>query len=226
MTTALKVGQPRFLEVGDAELINVLTVETHGGLRGVRDSGLLESALAQARAGAGGQYLHEFPFGMAAAYAFHIARNHPFLDGNKRTAFAVAAGFLHLHGWRLTTPEVEAAEMMERAAAGLVDKAELARWFESACRPRPSFELRDFFAMLDVDRLSDTIEAAAATERVSELEASLEEAGGAMPLIAVFREGAAQARAEGNEELARHLDMDAAMFASLYRIAEDMGYEW
>jgi death-on-curing protein len=81
----------------DAETITTFhndLIETYGGTRGLRDSGLLESALAQPKAQFGGEYLHDGIFEMASAYGFHICKNHPFIDGNKRSALVAMYTFL------------------------------------------------------------------------------------------------------------------------------------
>lgn len=70
-------------------------MDEYGGQSGIRDEGLLESALAQPQSSFAGQYLHRYPFGMAAAYAFHIAENQPFFDGNKRAGLVAAIVFLY-----------------------------------------------------------------------------------------------------------------------------------
>ena len=80
-------------------------IRRHGGSSGVRDMGLLESALGTVMATFDGSFLHETLFEMAAAYLFHISRNHPFIDGNKRTAIAAALTFLEVNGFS-TSPLV------------------------------------------------------------------------------------------------------------------------
>ncbi len=82
-----------FLDVEDVKLIHAEQIDAFGGSHGVRDEGSLESAVNQAQATFGEEYLHSFPFGMASAYAFHIAQNQPFVDGNKRAALAAALVF-------------------------------------------------------------------------------------------------------------------------------------
>ncbi len=74
---------PDFLTLDDVLLIHDQQLQKYGGSPGIRDQGLLESAIAQPQAGFGGQYAHADLFEMAAAYAFHIAENQPFLDGNR-----------------------------------------------------------------------------------------------------------------------------------------------
>jgi death-on-curing protein len=99
----------------------------------VRDEGALESALARPQ----NLLAYGAPdlFELAAAYAKGIVQNHPFVDGNKRTAFVVAASFLDLNGQELTAPEAEAALLFLRLAAGKVGEAELAEWFRRNCAP-------------------------------------------------------------------------------------------
>jgi death-on-curing protein len=97
-----------------------------GGLDGIRDEGLLESAL--------GKPLNLFAYGeptapeLAASYAFGIVRNHPFLDGNKRTGFAAAAVFLETNGFRLTATEVEATLAALALAEGALSERKYAAW--------------------------------------------------------------------------------------------------
>lgn len=90
---------PKFLSLDDVLLIHEEQLDAFGGLNGIRDEGLLESAVMTPQASFGGEYLHSDLFEMAAAYAFHIAENQPFLDGNKRTALNSAMVFLELNGF-------------------------------------------------------------------------------------------------------------------------------
>lgn len=98
----------------------------HGGSSGVRDAGLLESALARP--------LHLATYGepdvadLAAAYGFGIARNHPFIDGNKRTAFVAVELFLALNGWSLTADDANCVLTMLALAAGELSEAGFATW--------------------------------------------------------------------------------------------------
>jgi death-on-curing protein len=104
----------------------------HGGASGMRDEGLLESALARPlnRAGYGDPDIAE----LAAAYAIGIVRNHPFIDGNKRTGFAALFMFLGLNGAEFEPPEVDATMAMLRLAAGEMTDAEFAAWVRSHVR--------------------------------------------------------------------------------------------
>ena len=92
---------PNFVSKSMVLSIHARQIERFGGTPGVRDEGLLESALAQPQATFGGQFLHPTISEQAAAYLYHIAMNHPFIDGNKRTAFAVTDTFLRLNGCAL-----------------------------------------------------------------------------------------------------------------------------
>ncbi|HEY1351635.1 MAG TPA: type II toxin-antitoxin system death-on-curing family toxin [Ktedonobacteraceae bacterium] len=74
-------------------------IHEFGGLPGLRDEHVLASALSQPEAQFGGEYLHTSMYEMAAAYGFHLCKNHPFLDGNKRTAWMVMVTFLRLNGY-------------------------------------------------------------------------------------------------------------------------------
>ena len=104
----------------------------HGGQAGVRDRGLLESALARPR--------DQFAYGesslprLAASYAFGISRNHPFLDGNKRTSLVVAELFLDLNGLDLTASDEACVTTFLRVAAGELGEDDLARWIEANSR--------------------------------------------------------------------------------------------
>ncbi len=80
--------EPCFLTLAEVIEIHVDQIKRYGGRQGIRDFGLLESALAQPEASFGGEWLHRDVYEMAAAYAYHICQNHPFIDGNKRTALA------------------------------------------------------------------------------------------------------------------------------------------
>lgn len=103
----------------------------HGGSNGVRDEGLLASALARAQnlAAYGAPSIYE----LAAALAVGIAKNHPFIDGNKRAAFLCAYVFLGINGATIEADEAEAAAIVIDMAAGAVSEDEFARWLEANC---------------------------------------------------------------------------------------------
>jgi len=129
------MSEPRFLTRDEVLAIHEAQIDGRGGTHGILDSGKLDSALGQPQSGFGGQFLHESIFAMAAAYLFHIARNHAFMDGNKRTALMCAYTFLGLNGYRVTASEAELKDLTMRTARGEVDKAEIARFFEERTQP-------------------------------------------------------------------------------------------
>src|SRR5439155_18743016 len=101
---------PTFLSLDEVLEIHCDQLARYGGAAGIRDLGLLQSALAQPQAAFGGQYLHADLFEMAAAYLFHVVRNHPFIDGNKRVGAVAAIVFLRLNDQdnNATNSELEA----------------------------------------------------------------------------------------------------------------------
>jgi death-on-curing protein len=116
------VTQPEFLDVDDVLLIHDGQLARYGGAAGIRDEGLLESALATPKATFGGVFVHEDVFAMAAAYAFHIAENQPFVDGNKRTGVLAAVVFLELNGYFVEEPPSRFYEAMIAIAEHRLDK--------------------------------------------------------------------------------------------------------
>lgn len=122
-----------FISLSQAIVMNQQQIELFGGSFGLRDQGLLESALEMPRQGFGDQYLHEFPFEMAAAYLFHISKNHPFVDGNKRTALHVCLTFLAVNGYEcnLSSPELE--NFTVEVATGHYTKAQITEKLEQNC---------------------------------------------------------------------------------------------
>lgn len=107
-------------------------VDLFGGSHGLRDAAGLDSALAQAQASFDGQYLHHDVFEMAAAYGYHLIKNHPFIDGNKRIAAVSMATFLDVNGVRLVVDEVELYQVVQALATGALQKAELVTWLRAA----------------------------------------------------------------------------------------------
>jgi death-on-curing protein len=104
-------------------------IAEHGGISGVRDAGAFESALARPMNAAA--YGEPDAADLAAAYAFGLARNHPFADGNKRTDFVVTVTFLGVNGAELTASNDEAVAFMLALAAGDLGEAEAADWFRA-----------------------------------------------------------------------------------------------
>lgn len=118
--------EPVWLTRALVEAIQDQLITEHGGSHGLRDEGLLESALARApnKNAYGAPSLAE----LAAAYAFGLCRNHAFIDGNKRIALAAADVFLQLNGHELVAPEAEAVVMTLELAAGACSESEYAAW--------------------------------------------------------------------------------------------------
>jgi len=118
--------EPDFLSVDDVLLIHDEQIQTYGGIHGIRDEGLLESAVMTPQASFGGEYLHQGLFEMAAAYGFHIAENQPFLDGNKRTALSSALVFLDVNSVEILDESMKLYEAMIAIAEKRMDKYGLA----------------------------------------------------------------------------------------------------
>jgi death on curing protein len=120
------MSEPVWLEIGLVTVIQAEQLAIFGGASGIRDLTLLESALDRPR--------NKFAYGetdfnvLAAAYAFGIARNHPFVDGNKRTSLLAIYTFLGLNDIELDADEADAAAVIEAMAAGNLSEAELAAW--------------------------------------------------------------------------------------------------
>ena len=122
---------PRFLTKEYVTAIHADQINKYGGGPGLRDVGLLESALAQPRATFGGEWLHPTLFDMAAAYLFHLVENHPFLDGNKRVGTATAIVFLELNQIEINVDEAELADFVLQVAQGRIDKQTIADFFRN-----------------------------------------------------------------------------------------------
>ena len=121
--------KPVFLGLDEVMAIHSDQVNRYGGHPGIRDIELLKSAIAMPAACFGGDYLHTDIYEMAAAYLFHIIRNHPFVDGNKRTGAVVAVVFLMINGIELHASEVSFEKMVRSVAEGKMDKTEAAEFF-------------------------------------------------------------------------------------------------
>jgi death on curing protein len=118
-----------FLHVEDVLDLHDAQVSLYGGEHGVRDMGLLESAVAQPRATFDREYLHKDLFEMAAAYLFHIVQNHPFLDGNKRTGAVAGLVFLDINGIEINAPKGSLYDLTMSVATGQADKVQIAEYF-------------------------------------------------------------------------------------------------
>ena len=120
---------PEFLTIGDVLESHAQQIERYGGSDGIRDIGLLESAIAQPEAMFGGAYLHADLFEMAAAYLFHLVKNHPFLDGNKRIGLEAALVFLEINGLSLRVTDEALVELTLAVARGEASKPQIAEFF-------------------------------------------------------------------------------------------------
>jgi len=128
------VNEPVWVLKKTVLAIHNLQLAEHGGSTGLRDEGLLDSAL--------GKPHHVFAydneadiFRLAASYAYGIAKNHPFVDGNKRTALAVSITFLDLNGWDVNAPREEEYFTFLGLAEGTVSEEQLAQWFRDHTQP-------------------------------------------------------------------------------------------
>ncbi len=121
----------RFLDLDRILHLHCSLLEHYGGTEGIRDAGLLQSALAQPQAGIGGEYLHGDIYEMAAAYLYHIVQNHPFLDGNKRVGSAAAIVFLALNDVQIENDEEGLVKLTISVATGQAGKVEIAEFFRT-----------------------------------------------------------------------------------------------
>lgn len=126
MTESTRI-EPVWLDARDALTIHDRQIAEHGGISGVRDAQLLESALA--RPMNRWAYGDDDPAILASAYAFGVARNHPFADGNKRTAWVLARLFLAVNGHQLRFDPHDATQTVIALAAGELSEDELTDWF-------------------------------------------------------------------------------------------------
>lgn len=124
-----------FLGLDEVLALHADQLGRYGGAAGIRDLGLLESALAVPAATFDGRFLHESLLEMAAAYLIHLAQNHPFLDGNERIALMTAIVFLGLNGRRLEAEPSALLQLVLDAAQRNVSKAQVAVFFESNTSP-------------------------------------------------------------------------------------------
>jgi death on curing protein len=121
--------QPSFLDLERVLRTHVSVIAHYGGAQGVRDVGLLHSAIAMPQASFGGEHLHKDLFEMAAAYVYHIVQNHPFVDGNKRTGAACAIIFLAMNDIELEGDEEGLVELTLAVAQGQAGKQQIAEFF-------------------------------------------------------------------------------------------------
>jgi death-on-curing protein len=126
--------EPRWLPREAVLAMHERQLSEHGGGDGLRDEGLLDSALMRPQ--------HKFAYGepdlfdLAAAYAYGIGRNHPFVDGNKRTALVASRTFLLINGYQISASKEDRLRTFLALAAGELSEEELASWFRSFAVPR------------------------------------------------------------------------------------------
>lgn len=125
------MSEPLFLTLAEVLEIHREQIASHGGRGGIRDIGLLESAIAMPQSGSGGEYHHRSLFDMASAYAFHIAENQPFIDGNKRVGLAAALVFLEINKVGIEDPNGRLYGAMMALGSRKMGKLRLAELLES-----------------------------------------------------------------------------------------------
>jgi len=167
---------------------------------------------------------------MAAAYAFHICKNHPFIDGNKRGGTAAMIAFLSDNGWSFDATADEAEPAILSLAAGSLDKPQFSACAKRHMHEKPHIELRDFFSGLTYREIAEFMRAGlvhdnptlAHQERID----TMTEAAKAIPSINEANLGAIKAEHQGNPNQAAILYGQSHLLTAIYRIAQDMGYEW
>ena len=131
----MKKKEPLWIEARDVLAIHDRLLALYGGAAGLRDRGLLKSALARPRQ----SYTYSETsdvIEMAALYTAGIVRNHPFIDGNKRTGFVIGVLFLELHGFDFKASEADATQAVMALAAGTLDEAGYAAWLRESAKRR------------------------------------------------------------------------------------------
>jgi death-on-curing protein len=123
-----------FFTLDEVLAIHADQIDRYGGAPGIRDRGLLESALAMPEAEYAGEALHPTLHEKAAAYLFHVAKNHPFVDGNKRVSLAVALAFLAMNGVRIETTDDALVDLVVGVASGRRSRADVAVFFQKSAR--------------------------------------------------------------------------------------------
>jgi len=126
----------RFLDKATLLLFHYDQMERYGGESGIRDESLLESALAQPQASFDGEYVHEDIFHMAAAYGYHLCRNHPFYDGNKRTALIAMYMFLYVNGYQIVADKKSLYAIILDLARGKVSKEDVRVYLKEHSKKR------------------------------------------------------------------------------------------
>ena len=126
---------PNFLSLAEVLSIHRDQITRYGGAPGIRDLDLLKTALGMPPATYGGEFLHTDIFEMTAGYLFHLVKNHPFVDGNKRVGTVAALVFLDLNGFEFYASEDDFAEMVLAVARGEMNKAQVAVFIRNWSKP-------------------------------------------------------------------------------------------
>lgn len=167
---------------------------------------------------------------MAAAYAFHICKNHPFMDGNKRAGTAAMISFLSDNGWSFDATADEAEPVILQLAAGSLSKVPLTEWLQRHCHEKPRMELREFFVRVNYQQVAGILSAGLVDDDPGRAHAerivTMQEVAQAIPAINQANLDALAAQIEGRHDVAARLHAQSHLLTALYRIAEDMGYEW
>lgn len=221
---------PRFLSVEDVLTLHAIAIEDQGGDPSLRDRGLLESAAAMPAQQFGGEYLHPDIPAMAAAYAFHLCMNHPFVDGNKRAGAAAMIAFLSDNGWSFDASADVAEPVILQLAAGTLNKSAFTDWARKHMHEKPKMELREFFRTIDPKKfitIYDTIRPDDPGNTKKQFEATFEEAGTFIPLVSEMARLNTNA-VQQKDEMARLSTASIILtLCTLYRLAEsEMDYEW
>jgi death-on-curing protein len=221
---------PRFLSTDDVLILHAIAIEDQGGDSSIREKSLLESAVAMPSQQFSGQYLHEDIPAMASAYAFHICLNHPFVDGNKRAATAAMIAFLSDNGWSFDATADEAEPIVLQLAAGSMNKSAFTSWARQHMHEKPKMELREFFAKLKYQNIAEFFEASLVHDNpdLSQKERfdTIMEAAQAIPAIHEANLGAANLEQTGDQRAITILRAQSQLLTAIYRVAQDMGYEW
>lgn len=131
-----------FLDVDVVLTIHERMINEFGGGSGLRDPGLLESAVVMPSAAFGGQFLHDDLPAMAGAYLFHLCKNHPFVDGNNRVALATAITFLLVNDYELTCEKPDAEQLTLGVADASISKDEAIAFFRKHVRSAKSVKTK------------------------------------------------------------------------------------
>lgn len=130
----------KFLTVEEVIEIHTMMIQSYAGLDGIRDMGLLISAVEMPKASMFGEFLHASIYDKASAYLYHIACNHPFLDGNKRTALAASLTFLEMNQIDCELKFNELEEMVVHVAEGILEKAQISLFLQN----QPPYNPKEF----------------------------------------------------------------------------------